>query len=92
VGPFVVAAEETRMPMVFMDATEPDNPIVFANDSFLTLTEYSHDEVLGHSFNFMMAQGADAKALAAVEAAFDGHHEHSSEVRYRRKDGLCLAW
>ena len=43
---FVVAAEETRMPMVFMDATESDNPIVFANDSFLTLTGYSRDEVL----------------------------------------------
>ncbi|MBA3512741.1 HWE histidine kinase domain-containing protein [Sphingomonas sp.] len=86
-GPFVVAAEETRMPMVFMDATETGNPIIFANDSFLTLTGYSRDEVLAHSFNFLMAQGADAKALAAVEAAFGGSHEHSSEVRYRRKDG-----
>jgi len=37
-GPFVVAAETTRMAMVFTDATEPDNPIIFANDSFLSLT------------------------------------------------------
>jgi PAS domain S-box-containing protein len=86
-GPFVVAAEETRMPMMFMDATEPGNPIIFANDSFITLTGYGRDEVLGHSFNFLMAQGADAKALAAVEAAFDGSDDHSSEVRYSRKDG-----
>jgi hypothetical protein len=35
-GPFVVAAETTRMAMVFTDATEPDNPIIFANDSFLS--------------------------------------------------------
>ena len=34
-GPFVVAAQTTRMAMVFTDATEPDNPIIFANDSFL---------------------------------------------------------
>jgi PAS domain S-box-containing protein len=86
-GPFVVAAEETRMPMVFMDATEPGEPIIFANDSFLSLTGYSRDEVLGHSFNFLMAKGADARALAAVEAAFDASNDHSSEVRYRRKDG-----
>ncbi len=85
-GPFVVAAEETRMPMVFMDAKEQGNPIIFANDSFLSLTGYERDEVLGHSFNFLMAQGTDAKALALVEAAFEGCHEHSSEVRYRRKD------
>ena len=33
-GPFVVAAETTRMAMVFTDATEPDNPIIFANEAF----------------------------------------------------------
>jgi PAS domain S-box-containing protein len=86
-GPFVVAAEDTRMPMMFMDAKAPGNPIIFANESFLKLTGYSRDEVLGHSFNFLMAQGADAKALAAVEAAFDVNDDHSSEVRYCRKDG-----
>jgi len=31
-GPFVVAAETTRMPMAFTDAREPGNRIVFAND------------------------------------------------------------
>lgn len=86
-GPFVVAAEETRMPMVFMDAKAPDAPIIFANDSFLALTGYGRDEVLGHSFNFLMAQGTDPKALALVEAAFKGTDDHSSEVCYRRKDG-----
>ena len=27
-GPFVVAAETTRMPMVFTDAKKPDHPII----------------------------------------------------------------
>ncbi len=44
-GPFVVAAQTTRMAMVFTDATEPDNPIIFANDSFLDLTGYRREEV-----------------------------------------------
>ncbi len=39
-GPFVVAAETTRMAMVFTDAKEPGNPIIFANDAFLALTGY----------------------------------------------------
>ena len=34
-GPFVVAAEMTRMAVVFTDVKEPGNPIIFANDSFL---------------------------------------------------------
>jgi PAS domain-containing protein len=51
-GPFVVAAETTRMAMVFTDATKPDNPLIFANDSFLSLTGYDREEVLGKSFKF----------------------------------------
>ena len=86
-GPFVVAAETTRMAMVFTDAKEPGHPIIFANDAFLSLTGYDLKEVLGHSFNFLMARGADPKALAQVEAAFEGGADHSSEIRYRRKDG-----
>ena len=86
-GPFVVAAETTRMAMVFTDAKEPDHPIIFANDAFLCLTGYDRKEVLGHSFNFLMARGADPKALAQVEVAFEGTTDHGSEIRYRRKDG-----
>jgi PAS domain S-box-containing protein len=42
--------------MVFTDATKPDNPIIFANDSFLSLIGYDREEVLGKSFNFLMAR------------------------------------
>ena len=86
-GPFVVAAETTRMAMVFTDATEPDNPIIFTNDSFLALTGYDREEVLGQSFNFLMAHAADAEALARIEAAFEGHSHGGAEILYRRKDG-----
>jgi len=85
-GPFVVAAETTRMAMVFTDAKAPDNPIIFANNSFLKLTGYSREEVLGQSFNFLMARGADPDALAAIEAMFHEHTRNDPEIRYRRKD------
>ena len=48
-GPFVVAAETTRMAMVFTDAKEPYNPIIFANDSFLSLSGHDREEVLGQA-------------------------------------------
>lgn len=86
-GPFVVAAETTRMAMVFSDACDPDNPIIFANDSFLQLTGYSREEILGQDFNFLMAHGADAEAVATIQAEFEGHSEGGSAVRYHRKDG-----
>jgi len=72
-GPFVVAAETTRMAMLFMDAKEPGNPIIFANDAFLDLTGYNREEVLGQSFNFLMARGTDPESLARIDIAFAGH-------------------
>ena len=86
-GPFVVATETTRMAMVFTDATERGNPIIFANDSFLSLTGYAREEVLGQEFNFMLAHAADAETLAQVKAEFEGTSDIVSEILYRRKDG-----
>jgi PAS domain S-box-containing protein len=85
-GPFVVAAETTRMPMVFTDAKKPDHPIIFANDSFLKLTGYDRDEVLAQSFHFLLAKPEDRGGVNEIEAAFAGN-EDCSDLRYRRKDG-----
>ena len=86
-GPFVVAAETTRMAMLFMDATEPNNPIIFANDSFLSLTGYNRKKVLGKSLNFLMANDSDAEALTRIKAEFEALSSSGTEVLYRRKDG-----
>ena len=86
-GPFVVAAEKTRMAMVFSDAKEPNSPIIFANDSFLSLTGYDRKEVLGQNFDFLMVDRADAEALARIAGEFEGRLDGGSEVLYRRKDG-----
>jgi PAS domain S-box-containing protein len=86
-GPFVIAAETTRMAMVFTDAEEFNHPLIFANDSFLSLTGYDRDDVLGESFDFLTARPADPGALAQVEAAFTDSSESGFEIRLRRKNG-----
>jgi PAS domain S-box-containing protein len=87
-GPFVVAAETTRMPMVFTDAKATGHPITFVNDSFLALTGYSRAEVLGQRFDFLSSRGADCEA--SVEAAFAEGAEPDTESYYRRKDGTVF--
>jgi len=86
-GPFVVAAEKTRMAMVFTDAEAEGHPIIFANDAFLKLTGYGREEVLGNSFDEVMAAGAEPEALEELEAAFDGSTANDPVIRYRRRDG-----
>jgi PAS domain S-box-containing protein len=72
---------------LFTDATAPDNPIIFANDSFLSLTGYDREEVLGKSLTLLMANGSDAEALKRIKAEFEGSSSSGAEVLYRRKDG-----
>ncbi len=86
-GPFVVAAETTRMAMVFTDAKRNGNPIIFANNSFLELTGYTRKEVLGQKFNFLLAHAADDVSLAQIKAELDGSAKSGVEILYCRKDG-----
>jgi PAS domain S-box-containing protein len=86
-GPFVVAAETTRMAMIFTDAKEATNPVVFANDSFLTLVGFDRSEILGRSFNSLLAPSADPDAIAQVSAAFRCSADTDPEAQYSRKDG-----
>lgn len=85
-GPFVVAAEKTRMPMVFTDE-EPGHPVIFANDAFLKLTGYAREEVLAKNFQSLLAVGVDDEAMAIVQAAFRGECDREPDIHYRRKDG-----
>ncbi|ASY63562.1 Chemotaxis protein methyltransferase CheR [Sinorhizobium sojae CCBAU 05684] len=75
------------MAMLFTDAKERGNPIIFVNDAFLDLSGYDREEVLGQSLNFLMARGTDPDAQARIDAAFAGTTKGGSEICYRRKDG-----
>jgi len=85
-GPFVVAAEQTRMPMVFTNV-EPDHSVIFANDAFLKLTGYQREEVLGKSFQSLLAREVEPEARMIVEAAFRRECDSEPEIHYRREDG-----
>jgi PAS domain S-box-containing protein len=86
-GPFVVAVETTRMAMVFTNAKQPDNPIIFANDSFLRLTGYAREEVLGQNFNVFIGLAATPSVLGKLKSAFADNSEDGLESTCNRKDG-----
>jgi len=93
-GPFVAATERTRLPMVFTDAKDVENPIIFANDSFLAMTGYDREELLGKRFSFVMARGVGSgsgSAAAQVDAALGGGSDCTVEIACRRKGGV-LFW
>src|SRR6187402_737162 len=71
-GPFVTAAESTRMPMVFTNTKSVANPIIFANGSFVELFGYSREELLGRDFTFLAARDVDHERIVGERNQFDG--------------------
>jgi len=74
------------MAMVFTDAKEPNHPLIFASDSFLSLAGYDREEVLAQSFDFLMARPLDHEAWTQVEAAFADSSEGDLDICFRRTD------
>jgi PAS domain S-box-containing protein len=86
-GPFVAALDRTRQPMLVTDPRLPDNPIVLANRSFLALTGYEADEVLGRNCRFLQGPDTDPAAVALVRAAVAERREVKVQLLNYRKDG-----
>lgn len=86
-GPFVVAAQKTRMAMVFTDEEIERHPIVFANDSFLSLTGFDRAEILGKGIAHLLREVVDESTLSIVETALDKGLSDTIEAYCRRSDG-----
>ena len=86
-GPFVLAVEHTRMAMLFADAQQEGSPIIFANHSFLDLTGYRREEVLGRSLNFILSSHADDHMLLEMQRALAGEVISGVELLCTKKSG-----
>ncbi|WP_132665867.1 PAS domain-containing protein [Rhizobium sp. PP-CC-3G-465] len=84
------AFERTRMPMVISDARQPDYPIVLANESFLKLTGYAADEVVGRNCRFLQGKGTLPASIAEIRAAVAEERECTVEILNYRKDGSAF--
>jgi PAS domain S-box-containing protein len=86
-GIFVEAVRLTRMPMIVTDATLPGNPIIFANEAFLQLSGYSHEELTGQDPHFMNGEGTDPEAVREYEAAMAAGRDANLEIVQYKKGG-----
>ncbi|MDG2520543.1 histidine kinase dimerization/phosphoacceptor domain -containing protein [Caulobacter segnis] len=85
--PFAAAIRGTRMPMVITDPRLADNPIVFANKSFQTLTGYDREEIIGRNCRFLQGPGTDHNAVRAIRGAVDAGEDIQIDILNYRKDG-----
>jgi PAS domain S-box-containing protein len=84
---FFAAIETTRMPMLVTDPRQEDNPIIFANRAFLSMSGYRNEEILGHNCRFLQGPDTSRAAVKEIAEAVADRREISTEILNYRKDG-----
>lgn len=85
-GPFALAAETTQMAMIFTDGQDAENPIVFANDAFLSLTGFSRADILGAPLTFLLAEVTDPSTASSIGSVITRGGSGRWEVPCQRAD------
>lgn len=89
-GIFFAAVKTTRMPMIVTDPNLPDNPIIFANPAFLSMTGYGGDEVLGRNCRFLQGADTDPDTVKEIGEAIREQRETSVEIINYKKNGSAF--
>ncbi|KAG7035444.1 Phototropin-1 [Cucurbita argyrosperma subsp. argyrosperma] len=79
--------ERIEKNFVITDPRLPDNPIIFASDSFLELTEYSREEILGRNCRFLQGPETDRATVKKIRDAIDNQTEVTVQLINYTKTG-----
>ncbi len=74
--------------IVMADARQPDLPMVYANSSFLAMTGYSEEEILGHNCPFLQDENTDPASIDRIRAGLRDQTEVNVVLRDHRKNGV----
>ncbi|CAI0545285.1 unnamed protein product [Linum tenue] len=79
--------ERIEKNFVITDPRLPDNPIIFASDSFLELTEYSREEILGRNCRFLQGPETDPATVMKIRDAIHNQTEVTVQLINYTKTG-----
>ncbi|KAL9370356.1 hypothetical protein Peur_035496 [Populus x canadensis] len=72
---------------VITDPRLPDNPITFASDGFLELTEYTREEILGRNCRFLQGPETDQSTVSKIRDAIREQREITVQLINYTKSG-----
>uniref|UniRef100_A0A126WXU9 non-specific serine/threonine protein kinase n=1 Tax=Austrobaileya scandens TaxID=13351 RepID=A0A126WXU9_9MAGN len=79
--------ERIEKNFVITDPRLPDNPIIFASDSFLELTEYTREEILGRNCRFLQGPETDKGTVSQIRDAIMEQREVTVQLINYAKSG-----
>ncbi|XP_041995286.1 phototropin-2-like isoform X2 [Salvia splendens] len=79
--------ERIEKNFVITDPRLPDNPIIFASDSFLELTEFTREEILGRNCRFVQGPETDQATVQKIRDAIKEQREITVQLINYTKSG-----
>nr|AML77702.1 putative LOV domain-containing protein [Peumus boldus] len=79
--------ERIEKNFVITDPRIHDNPIIFASDSFLELTEYTREEILGRNCRFLQGPDTDQGTVSKIRDAIREQKEVTVQLINYTKSG-----
>eukprot|EP00903_Cladosiphon_okamuranus_P008249 g7940.t1 len=86
----VKALQSSQPSFCVTDPQMPDNPIVYASDSFIELTGYSRAQVLGRNCRFLQGPDTDPDAVAKIRKGIEEGSDTSVYLRQYKADGTVF--
>lgn len=81
------AIHSTNVGVTITDAQAEDNPIIFSNEGFTKLTEYSREETLGRNCRFLQNNDHNQEGLDDIRQLIQNSETGRSIIRNYKKDG-----
>nr|AML76956.1 putative LOV domain-containing protein [Atriplex prostrata] len=79
--------ERIEKNFVITDPRLPDNPIIFASDSFLELTEFTREEILGRNCRFLQGPETDQATVQKIRDAIREQRDITVQLINYTKSG-----
>lgn len=87
---FMQGLQDAQQNFVLTDPTLPDNPVTFASQAFLNMTEYSLSEILGKNCRFLQGKNTSKQAVARIRLAIEEGSDCSICLLNYRKTGQAF--
>jgi len=87
----LTALDTTKAGLVITDCAQPDDPIVYCNKTFETLSGYNRQEIIGHNCRFLQGNDDNLEQRQHIKAAMQAGESCTVEIRNYKKDG-SLFW
>lgn len=81
------AMDEAPVGISITDSVKEDNPLVYVNEQFTSLTGYGEEEILGKNCRFLQGDATDEGSRESMRQAIDAGTAHSVEILNYRADG-----